>query len=141
VIVGQKNSEDEIGFWKDKLGIKGIVELPWVSQAQLPLFYCGAEALIVPSLHEGFGLPPLEAMACGTPVVVSRTSSLPEVVGDAGIFFDPYNVEDMGSGLRGVLTDSVLRKESIRQGLRQAALFSWEKTARQTLEVYEEIGA
>jgi len=129
VVVGNKSPEDEIGLWKERLGITGIVESPWVSMTQLSLFYCGAEALIVPSLYEGFGLPPLEAMACGTPVVVSKTSSLPEVVGDAGIFFDPYDVEDMSSGLRRFLTDSVLRKKSILRGLDQAALFSWEKTA------------
>ncbi len=140
VAVGQgSDQEDELAFWRNKLGIKGIIEYPRITQTQLLPLYCGAEALVVPSLYEGFGLPPLEAMACGTPVVVSYTSSLPEVVGDAGIYFDPYNVDDMVNSIRQVISNRIFRKELSRKGLQQAEHFAWKKTARQTLEVYKEI--
>ena len=91
-----------------------------------------------PSLYEGFGLPPLEAMACGTPVVTSNVSSLPEVVGDAAVLVNPENVFDIARGIRDVLLDETLRAELIRHGREQAARFSWERTARQVLEIYLE---
>jgi len=81
-------------------------------------------------------LPPLEAMACGLPVVVSNVSSLPEVVGDAGLLFDPHNVDELAVALWRVLHDSNLRQEMREKGLRQAQGFSWERAARETLEIY-----
>ncbi|HEV3197471.1 MAG TPA: glycosyltransferase, partial [Bryobacteraceae bacterium] len=95
-------------------------------------------AFVFPSRYEGFGLPPLEAMACGTPVVTSNVSSLPEVVGDAAVLVNPENVFDIARGIRDVLLDDVLRAELIRRGRDQAARFSWERTARQVLEIYQE---
>ncbi|NSW81650.1 MAG: glycosyltransferase [Syntrophothermus sp.] len=95
--------------------------------------------MILPSLYEGFGFPPLEAMACGTPVVVSKVASLPEVVGDAGVYVDPYDVEDIARGIYTVLSDSKLRAELRQRGLERAKLFSWEKTAEETLAVFEEV--
>jgi len=104
----------------------------------LRCFYESAAAFVFPSRYEGFGLPPLEALACGTPVVTSNTSSLPEVVGDAAVLVKPENVFDIARGIREVLLDDVLRAELIRRGREQAARFSWENTARQVLEIYLE---
>jgi glycosyltransferase involved in cell wall biosynthesis len=102
-------------------------------------FYEAAEVFAFPSLHEGFGLPPLEAMACGTPVVTSNVSSLPEVVGDAAVKVSPDNVFEIARGLREALLDPALRKLLIERGYQQARKFSWERTARQVLDTYVEI--
>lgn len=104
----------------------------------LRCFYQSASAFVFPSRYEGFGLPPLEAMACGTPVVTSNVSSLPEVVGDAAILVNPENVFDIARGIRDVLLDEPLRAELIRRGREQAARFSWARTAREVLEIYKE---
>jgi glycosyltransferase involved in cell wall biosynthesis len=107
----------------------------------LRCFYESAAAFVFPSRYEGFGLPPLEALACGTPVVTSNTSSLPEVVGDAAVLVKPENVFDIARGIREVLLDDDLRAQLIRRGREQAARFSWENTARQVLEIYLEAAA
>jgi len=99
-----------------------------------------AAAFVFPSLYEGFGLPPLEAMASGTPVVTSSVSSLPEVVGDAAVLVNPENVFDIARGIREALLDEPLRERLIRKGREQAARFSWERTAREVLEIYREVG-
>jgi glycosyltransferase involved in cell wall biosynthesis len=112
--------------------------LGFVPFETLRCFYEFAAAFVFPSRYEGFGLPPLEAMACGTPVVTSNVSSLPEVVGDAAVLVNPENVFDIARGIRDVLLDDVLRAELIRRGRDQAARFSWERTARQVLEIYQE---
>jgi glycosyltransferase involved in cell wall biosynthesis len=104
----------------------------------LRCFYECAAAFVFPSRYEGFGLPPLEAMACGTPVVTSSVSSLPEVVGDAAVLVNPENVFDIARGIRDVLLDDTLRETLICRGREQAARFSWERTARQVLEIYHE---
>jgi glycosyltransferase involved in cell wall biosynthesis len=105
----------------------------------LRCFYESAAAFVFPSRYEGFGLPPLEAMACGTPVVASNVSSLPEVVGDAAMQINPENVFDIARGIREVLLDEELRARMIRRGREQAARFSWSWTARQVLEIYKEV--
>ncbi|HEX5229427.1 MAG TPA: glycosyltransferase family 1 protein [Bryobacteraceae bacterium] len=107
----------------------------------LRAFYQGASAFVFPSLYEGFGLPPLEAMACGTPVVCSNISSLPEVVGDAAEIVNPENVFDIARGMREVLLDAGLRGRLVERGFEQAQRFSWERTAQQVLDAYEEIGS
>ena len=112
--------------------------LGFVPFETLRCFYESAAAFVFPSRYEGFGLPPLEAMACGTPVVTSNVSSLPEVVGDAAVLVNPENVFDIARGIRDVLLDEHLRDELIRRGREQAARFSWERTARQVLEIYQE---
>ena len=104
----------------------------------LRCFYEPAAAFVFPSRYEGFGLPPLEAMACGVPVVASNVSSLPEVVGDAAVFVNPENVFDIARGIREALLDEPLRAELIRRGHAQAARFSWERTAKAVLEIYHE---
>jgi len=104
----------------------------------LRCFYESAAGFVFPSRYEGFGLPPLEAMACGTPVVTSNVSSLPEVVGEAAMLVNPENVFDIARGIREVLLDEELRSRLIRRGREQAARFSWSWTARQVLEIYME---
>jgi glycosyltransferase involved in cell wall biosynthesis len=115
--------------------------LGFVPIETLRVFYQGAAAFVFPSLYEGFGLPPLEAMACGTPVVCSSVSSLPEVVGDAAEIVNPENVFDIARGMREVLLDAALRDRLVERGFEQARRFSWERTAQQVLDAYEEIGS
>ncbi len=115
--------------------------LGFVPIETLRAFYKSAAAFVFPSLYEGFGLPPLEAMACGTPVVTSNSSSLPEVVGEAAIIVNPENVFDISRGIRDVLLDEVLRKRCVRLGLRQLQRFSWKQTAEQVVETYGQVAA
>lgn len=110
-----------------------------VPEADLPALYAAAEVFVFPSLYEGFGLPPLEAMACGTPVVCSHASSLPEVVGDAALVFDPHDVMALRAALQRVLEDAALRERLREKGLTQAGRFSWARTAQETLSVYRAI--
>lgn len=116
-----------------------VIFTGYIDEKNLPSIYNLAAIFVYPSLYEGFGLPPLEAMACGTPVITSNTSSLPEVVGDAGIMTDPYNVDGLANVMREVLTNDGLREDMIKKGLKRSKMFSWEKTAKETLKVYEEI--
>jgi glycosyltransferase involved in cell wall biosynthesis len=126
-----------------KLGSLGITSdiifIDYASELELAYYYSSAVLLAYPSLYEGFGLPPLEAMACGCPVVTSNTSSLPEVVGEAGIVVNPYDTDSLVQAMRQVLTDDKLRDDVVRKGLEWSRRFSWEKTARQTLEVYNKV--
>ena len=115
--------------------------LGFIPLETLRIFHEMAAAFVFPSLYEGFGLPPLEAMASGTPVVASRVSSLPEVVGGAAMLVNPENVFDVARGITEVLLNNELREELIDKGRRQAARFSWARTAREVLEVYEEAGS
>lgn len=108
-----------------------------VPEGDLPALYAGATAFVMPSLYEGFGLPVLEAMACGAPVMASNTSSLPEVAGDAALLFDPLQPDALAEALTRVLGDCTLRDELRARGLERAAQFSWERTARETLRVYQ----
>ena len=110
----------------------------YVADEDLPMLYGGADALCYPSRYEGFGLPPLEAMACGCPVLCARTSSLPEVVGDAGILLPPDDSNAWANALDKLLSSEAVRARWRDRGLERAALFSWEETARQTLKVYRE---
>lgn len=116
-----------------------VYDLGYVSDEDLPALYNAADVFVFPSFYEGFGLPPLEAMACGTPVVVSDTASLPEVVGDAGVYVNPYDVEDIAQGIYRVLTDQGLRRQLWEKGLARVKLFTWERSARETLKVFEEV--
>ncbi|MGC9335027.1 MAG: glycosyltransferase, partial [Anaerolineae bacterium] len=98
--------------------------------------YNAAEMLAHPAFYEGFGLPPLEAMACGLPVIVSNVASLPEVVGDAGLLIDPHDVDELTVAMWRVLSHGELRQEMREKGLRQAARFSWARAASETLKIY-----
>jgi len=104
----------------------------------IPL-YNAADVLVHPSLYEGFGLPPLEAMACGTPVVSSNRSSLPEVVGDAGILVEPTDSAAIADAMERVFADRALRERMVAAGRERAKLFPWRKTAERTLELYREL--
>ena len=120
--------------------LKGRVNyLGYLNNEELAALYRRASCLVFPSFYEGFGLPPLEAMACGCPVIVSNVASLPEVCGDAGYYVDPYDVESIAEGIYRVLTDGALRQSLIRKGLERATLFSWEKSAREHIKVFEEV--
>lgn len=124
----------------ESLGIKNNVAMPgFVPEEDLVKVYNLAKVFVFPSIYEGFGLPPLEAMSCGIPVISSSAASLPEVTADAALLVNPDNAEDIASALKKVLEDEGLRKELSEKGLKRAEEFSWEKTARQTLEVYRSI--
>jgi len=114
-----------------------LTYLGYVPDEARPALINGARGFVYPSLYEGFGLPVLEAMACGVPVLASNVSSLPEVVGDAGLMVDPADVDSIAQGMVRLWEDETLRRELSARGLRQAAAFSWEKTARQTLKAYD----
>jgi glycosyltransferase involved in cell wall biosynthesis len=121
-------------------GLEGQVRFTdWVADDDLPAIVNAAAAFVYPSLYEGFGLPPLEAMACGTPVLCSNTSSLPEVVGDGGLLLDPHDARAWAAALARVLSDECLRADLRARGLAQARQFSWERTARETLAVYHSL--
>jgi len=116
-----------------------IIFLGNVPQEDLPVLYNSAEVFLYPSLYEGFGLPVLEAMACGIPVVTSNTSSLPEVAGGAAILVDPYNVNEIVSALYDLLTDKNLQRDMVDKGLERARKFSWDRTAKDTRAVYQNL--
>ena len=116
-----------------------IIFTGYVLDNDLSAIYSGAVAFIFPSLYEGFGLPVLEAMQCGTPVISSNSSSLPEVVGDAGILIDPKDEDHLCQAMLDVLTDSNLRESLRKKGLERAKQFSWKKCADQTVEIYKKI--
>lgn len=123
-----------------ELGLENYVRFPgFVSSQDQPLWYSSATVFAFPSLYEGFGLPLLEAMACGTPVVASSASSLPEVVGDAGLVVDPTDVEGLGSALRELLENEQRRLALAAAGLERAATFSWHRMATETVQVYREV--
>ncbi|HPU78519.1 MAG TPA: glycosyltransferase family 1 protein, partial [Thermosynergistes sp.] len=109
-----------------------------VPDEHLPALYSGALFFAYVSLYEGFGFPPLEAMACGTPVLTSNVTSIPEVVGDAALMVDPYDVEAIADGIKRLVEDSSLRAELSRRGIARAKMFTWDKTAELTWKVLEE---
>ena len=140
IIVGGKGwGEDDINSVVKQLDIEKYVQiLGYLSDKELTSVYQEASMLIMPSLYEGFGLPLLEAMSVGVPVVTSNTSSMPEIVGDAAVLVDPYNVDSIKKGIEKVLTDSKLRSKLSDAGYEQSKLFSWEKAAKETLLAFEE---
>ncbi len=121
-----------------ELGVSDQVIYRFVEDQDKPAMYSGASLYVFPSLYEGFGLPPLEAMSCGAPVVCSNRTSLPEVVGDAAITLDPDDTQALVEAMRSVLTDSTLRDDLRARSLQRATQFSWRKTATETLAVYQE---
>jgi glycosyltransferase involved in cell wall biosynthesis len=116
-----------------------IVFTDYIPQVALPALYGAADLFVYPSLYEGFGLPVLEAMACGVPVITSNLSSMPEVAGDAGILVDPNDVNALADAMTRVLTDQVLRATLAAKGLARARSFSWERMAQETLAVYARV--
>ncbi|HKZ77864.1 MAG TPA: glycosyltransferase family 1 protein [Pyrinomonadaceae bacterium] len=122
-----------------ELGVsESVILTGYVPEAELPALYSGALCFVYPSYFEGFGLPPLEAMKCGTPVIVGNRTSLPEVVGDAGLLVDPFDVAAISGAIAALIDDSDLRKNLRLKGLEQAKSFSWHRTAQKTLEAYRQ---
>jgi len=124
---------DKLGLW-DQVLFTGQVP-----QEMMPPLVNGAELLAFPSIYEGFGLPALEAMACGIPVLASNIPALKEVVGGAGLLVNPNSIEEIADGLYRLLTDRDLREQLVRMGLERAQKFSWRETARLTLECYQKV--
>lgn len=114
-----------------------VIFTGFVPDEDLPALYSTAKCFVYPSYFEGFGLPPLEAMQCGTPVIAGDRTSLPEVVGDAGLLVDPFDVNAIASALQRIISDDKLREDLRRKGLERASKFSWTEAARQTIDVFE----
>lgn len=130
----------EVRVLLGKLGLDRRVSFPgYVADADLPYFYSACDFFIFPSLYEGFGLPVLEAMKCGAPVLTSRASSIPEVAGDAAVYFEPEDEESIVSSFLAVYGDPKRCEELREKGFRQAAQFNWQKTAEQILRLYERV--
>ena len=126
-------------LWKrDTKGWVHVID--YVPSQDLPALYRSAAVTVCPSIYEGFGLPALESMACGTPVIATHTSSLPEVVGEAAVLIDPYNSADIAMALEHTLGSNMLRNQLIQKGLEQAKTFSWKKAAQKTLNLFETYG-
>ncbi len=117
-----------------------VVFTGYVSDDDMPVLYSGADFFIFPSVYEGFGLPILEAMRCGVPVITSRVASLPEVAGEAALYVNPHNPDDIAEKMMTLAYDDTLKEALREKGFHQARNFSWEKTARKTLDVYEMVG-
>jgi len=136
VLIGARDKGyDSIAEKIKKMGLQTeVIFTGWLSFEDIPSIYCASDAFVFPSLNEGFGLPIIEAMACGVPVVCSNIEPLPEVAGDAAHFFDPYDPASIAEGISTVISDRDLRRELIEKGFRRAAEFTWEDTALKTLE-------
>jgi glycosyltransferase involved in cell wall biosynthesis len=141
VLVGSKGwlKEDLMQLIIDYKIQNKVHYLKYVSHEDLPALYSGALMFLYPSLYEGFGLPLLEAMACGTPVISSNISSIPEVVRDAGLLINPNNTEEIAEAIKTLLNNTSLREKYRKQGIEQAKTFTWEKSARITLNAYENL--
>ena len=141
VIVGFSRWKVEKDFkLLDDLGLRDSVIFPgFIPDEDIPKFYSLADLFVMPSLYEGFGIPVLEAMACGCPVVTTKTGCSPEVAGGGAVLVDPYNPEEMARGMLAVLSDEALRADLVRKGYLRAKEFSWEKCARETLELFESL--
>jgi glycosyltransferase involved in cell wall biosynthesis len=123
----------------EELGVAERLILPgYIADEDIPALLSAATIFLFPSLYEGFGMPALEAMACGTPVIASKGSSLPEVMGEAGLLVDPLNEEELTWAIQRLLSDPELRRDLRRQGLERARAFSWQRCARETMAVLEE---
>ncbi len=118
---------------------EGVIFVGEVLDEFLPHLYSGADVFVSPSLYEGFGLPPLKAMACGVPVITSNTSSLPEVVDNAGIMVDPNDVNSLCEAMYNVLKYKKLWHHMSKKGLERAKLFSWKEAAKKILGIYDEV--
>ncbi|MEG2539419.1 MAG: glycosyltransferase family 1 protein, partial [Clostridium sp.] len=141
VIIGpSKDEHQKLTELAKNLGIEDRIQFTgYVPHEDLPLFYNACETFIYPSLYEGFGLPPLEAMSCRCPVITSNISSIPEIVGDGAYLINPRNIEELTTAIEKMVDDTALRSSYIEKGFTRSKEFSWEKTAKETLEVYNSI--
>jgi glycosyltransferase involved in cell wall biosynthesis len=124
---------------KELDNIKDVIEIGQISRRELALAYHAASVVVLPSLYEGFGFSVLEAMAAGTPAIGSRAGSIPEIMGDGGILFDPHSVEDLTCALEKVLNDTEYRSAIIKKGYKNVERFSWDMCAEQTYQIYRDI--
>ena len=134
------NSEFDSTMARLNLG-DSLVQLGHVNNYDLPALYAAAKMFAFPTRYEGFGIPILEAMSCGVPVLTSTTSCVPEVAGDAAILIDPYSVEAIADGMEQICNDSELQADLRRRGVERASEFNWKKAAEQTLNVYQQAAA
>jgi glycosyltransferase involved in cell wall biosynthesis len=143
VLVGKEARDfDETVMLVDALRLRDrVIFTGFAAVPELPLLYNAADLCVYPSFYEGFGLPPLEAMACGTPVITSNTSSIPEVTGDAAVLVNPHDMYDLADKIKQVLNSPELQEKMREDGLAQASNFTWEKCARETLGLYEKLYA
>jgi glycosyltransferase involved in cell wall biosynthesis len=142
VLAGQMGwASDEV--FRAAIGGQGrgnVILTGVVSEADLALLINGSELAVVPSLYEGFSLPMVESMACGTPTIVSRTSCLPEISGNVLEYFDPLSIDDMATCMQSALTDSQMRERLREKGIERASKFSWERCAQETLDALIKAG-
>lgn len=140
ILVGGKGwADEEILERLERYKNLPIIRPGYVNDEYMASLYSGATALVFPTNYEGFGMPPLEAMACGTPVITSSTTSLPEVVGSAAISIDPSNTKEITKAIETLVSDKGLQRKLSAKGLKQARKFSWEKSAKKALEVFESL--
>lgn len=141
VIIGKKGwMYDQIFTKVKKLNLESnVIFTDFIPEVDMPALISGAKLYVLPSLYEGFGIPVIEAQACGTPVVVSNTSSLPEIVGESGIKVNPNDTKSIKLGIEKVLNNLTLSSNLIKKGLKNAQRFSWQKCAKDTLEVFESL--
>jgi len=137
LVIAGRGSQQALG---EAAHMENMRLLGYVEQGDLPALLSGARAFILPSLYEGFGLPMVEAMACGTPVAASDIPALREVGAEAVLFFDPHNVQDMAQAMERIASDETLRQELVARGLERARGFSWARCAQETLAVLERVG-
>lgn len=143
VLAGRRGYRSEtVAELVDRLLLGHLVRFTGhVGDDELPTLITGARALVYPSLYEGFGLPPVEAMACGTPVIAGNVTAMPEVLGDAAILVDPYDIDELTQAMEYIIRDSNLREMLRKKGRARAKLYSWDKAARETLNLYQELRA
>lgn len=141
VLPGKRNRDfDALDILIDALGIREDVIFPdYIPVAELPCFYSGAMMMVYPSIYEGFGLPPLEAMACGTPVIAAGTSALPEILGDAALWCDPFDTVDIAEQIHRLWTSESLRREMQKKGREKAASYQWQKAAEETMKLWQSL--
>jgi len=126
-------------FKKLNLDYELVLITEFVSDEELDKLYKNASLYVQPSLCEGFGLPPLEAMARGVPIACSNAACLPEILGEAAIYFNPLDIDDMAEKMRSILSNDEIKKELVRRGFEQVKKYSWEKMARETLKIYKNV--
>jgi glycosyltransferase involved in cell wall biosynthesis len=140
IVGGYKDPSQRLVKLVNELNINSrVIFAGFVPEEHLPIFYNGCDTFIYPSFYEGFGLPPLEAMNCGTPVIASNLTSIPEVVGDGGILIDPYDISEISLAIGNLLCNDKLREELSCKALERAKKFSWKNTALSTLNAYESV--
>jgi glycosyltransferase involved in cell wall biosynthesis len=139
VLVGRKWIAADVDQAVTRLKLeREVIHIDHMDHSRLPDLYCGAEMLVFPSLWESFGIPIMESMACGTPVLTSRGSCLPEIAGDAAVLVDPYSVEAIAGGIGMIMGDSELAKLLRQKGIERARKFTWKNSASQTLTAYRQ---